>query len=150
MKKVNTHLVRGMKLTFLQFLLALICVGISWADDASAQEMLNRRLSLTMKNETIKTVLRSIEKNANVKFSYSPQIVRSKQLVSMRVQNSTLKDVLEKLLVPLQVTFSVSGEQIILARSPEPSVRIELGEPAEVVEAPADRIVSGVVSDEKG
>ncbi|WP_227698981.1 SusC/RagA family TonB-linked outer membrane protein [Spirosoma radiotolerans] len=139
-----------MKRTFFQLLLALTCVGVSWADDASGQELLDRRLSLTIQHESIKTVLRSIEKAANVKFSYSPQIVRSKQLVSMRVQNSTLKDVLEKLLVPLQVSFSIAGEQIILARSSASSVTIELGDPVGGVEAPTDRTISGVVTDEKG
>ncbi|RYF62931.1 MAG: hypothetical protein EOO39_29415, partial [Cytophagaceae bacterium] len=98
MKKVTPYLLRCMKCTVFQLMLALTFAGVSWADNASGQEMLDRRVSLTIQHESIKTVLRSIEKAANVKFSYSPQIVRSKQLVSMRVQNSTLKDVLEKLL----------------------------------------------------
>ena len=150
MKNVNPYLIRLMKRTFLQLLLALLCVGVSWATDVSAQELLNRRVSLVIQDQPIKAVLRSIEKAANVKFSYSPQIVRSKQLVSMRVNNSTLKEVLDKLLTPLNVNFSIAGEQIILAHSVESPVSIQLGEPAEGVQAPAERTLSGVVSDEKG
>ncbi len=139
-----------MKRTFLQLLLALLCAGVSWATDVSAQELLNRRLSLTIQDQPIKTVLRSIEKATSVKFSYSPQIVRSKQLVSMRVNNSTLKEVLDKLLTPLNVNFSIAGEQIILARTAESPVSIQLGESVDGVQAPAERTISGVVSDERG
>ncbi|WP_240625463.1 SusC/RagA family TonB-linked outer membrane protein [Spirosoma pollinicola] len=125
-------------------------MSVSWARDVTAQELLNRRISLTIQDQNIKTVLHSIEKAANVKFSYSPQIVRSRQLVSMRVQNSTLKEVLEKLLIPLKVDFSISGEQIILARTVESPVNIQVGEAIDGNEAPAERTVTGVVSDEKG
>ncbi len=147
MKKVNLYLLEFMRLTCLQLLVALLFMGSAWADDVSAQELLNRRLSLTIQDQTIKNALRSIENAANVKFSYSPQIVRSKQLVSMRIQNSSLKEVLEKLLIPLNVTFTISGEQIILARTPESAVNIQLGEN---LEAPAERAITGIVSDEKG
>ncbi len=150
MKIVNSYLLRLMQLTGLQLLMAVLFMSVSWAGDVSAQELLNRRISLTIRDQNIKTVLHSIEKAANVKFSYSPQIVRSRQLVSMRVQNSTLKEVLEKLLVPLKVDFSISGEQIILARTVEAPVTIQAGEAIEGVEAPAERIVTGVVADEKG
>jgi TonB-linked SusC/RagA family outer membrane protein len=150
MKKVNPYLLRCMKITFIQILLALFFVGISLANDASAQELLNRRLSLNIQKENMKTVLRSIEKAANVRFSYSPQIVPSRRLVSLRVQNSTLKDVLEKLLPPLQVSFSVSGDQIILARTPESPVGLQEEEYIEAIIAPEDRTISGKVTDEKG
>ncbi|ARK13766.2 SusC/RagA family TonB-linked outer membrane protein [Fibrella sp. ES10-3-2-2] len=150
MKKVNYYVLRLMKLTCLQLLIAQIFMGIAWAGDVSAQELLNRRINLMIQDQNMKNALRSIEKAANVKFSYSPQIVRSRQLVSMRVQNSTLKEVLEKLLVPLNVNFTISGEQIILARPAQSSVDIQLGEPVGENEAPAERTITGIVSDEKG
>lgn len=150
MKNIYPYWLRLVKRTFLQLLLALLCAGVSWATDVSAQELLNRRLSLAIQDQPIKAVLRSIEKAASVKFSYSPQIVRSKQLVSMRVNNSTLKEVLDKLLTPLNVNFSIAGEQIILARTAESPVSIQLGESADGVQAPAERTISGVVSDERG
>ncbi|AUD04812.1 SusC/RagA family TonB-linked outer membrane protein [Spirosoma pollinicola] len=150
MKIVNSYLLRLMQLTGLHLLIAVLFMSVSWARDVTAQELLNRRISLTIQDQNIKTVLHSIEKAANVKFSYSPQIVRSRQLVSMRVQNSTLKEVLEKLLIPLKVDFSISGEQIILARTVESPVNIQVGEAIDGNEAPAERTVTGVVSDEKG
>ena len=150
MKTTKLYLLRLMQLTGLQLLLAVFFMGASWAHDASAQELLDRRISLTIQGQYIKTVLRDIEKAASVKFSYSPQIVRSRQLVSMRAQNSTLREVLEKLLVPLNVDFSVSGEQIILARTVESPVTIQAGDAVGDVDAPAERTVTGVVSDEKG
>nr|WP_293841559.1 SusC/RagA family TonB-linked outer membrane protein [uncultured Arsenicibacter sp.] len=150
MKKVNARLVRCLQLTVLQCLTALLFVGVSRAGDASAQEVLNRRLSLTIQNENVKNVLRAIEKAANVRFSYSPQVVPARMLVSMRVQNSTLKQVLEKLLSPSKVSYSVAGEQIILARTAEAPITIQLGEVEEPVDVPLDRTVTGVVTDEKG
>ncbi len=150
MKKVNPYVLRFMKLTGLQLLIAMFFMGITWANDVSAQELLDQRISLVIQNQHMKNALRSIEKAANVKFSYSPQIVHARQLVSMRVQNSTLKEVLEKLLTPLNVTFQLTGEQIVLARTAESPVDIQLGESTEGIDAPAERTVTGVVSDEKG
>ncbi|GAB3745720.1 TonB-dependent receptor [Spirosoma pomorum] len=134
----------------MHILLSLLFVGVSWANDVSAQELLNRRLTLNVQGEHIKAALRSIEKAANVKFSYSPQIVPARRLVSMRVQNSTLKDVLEKLLAPLMVSYSVSGEQIILTRSTTDVITIESVEPVDEGTVPLDRTVFGTVRDEKG
>lgn len=150
MKKLHPSLFRLLTMACLQCLIALWFMGGVWAADVSAQELLSRRVSLTVQQQTIKAVLRSLEKAANVKFSYSPQVVRSRQLVSMRVQNSSLNEVLEKLLVPLHVQYTVSGEQIILARNEESPVSIQLGEADDVADAPADRSVTGIVTDERG
>ncbi|WP_461103227.1 SusC/RagA family TonB-linked outer membrane protein [Spirosoma koreense] len=139
-----------MKLTCLQLAIALLFVGVSWADDVSAQELLDRRVSLSIQDQNIKSALRSIEKAANVKFSYSPQIVRSKHLVTMRVMNGTLKEVLEKLLTPLKVNFSIAGEQIVLARTADAPISIQVGDALDETTAPAERTITGVVSDEKG
>ncbi|WP_168207731.1 TonB-dependent receptor [Spirosoma sp. KCTC 42546] len=145
-----------MKITCVQALLAVLFMSASWATDVTAQELLDRRLSLTVRNENIKAVLRDIEKMADVKFSYSPQIVPAKRLVSFSMQNTTLREVLENLLSPLRVSYNVSGQQIILTRVPnDPSVGLTLPTPTEqpqtVLEPErVDRAVTGVVTDEKG
>ncbi|QKZ15716.1 SusC/RagA family TonB-linked outer membrane protein [Spirosoma sp. KUDC1026] len=68
----------------------------------------------------------------------------------MRVQNTPLKDVLEKLLTPLHVDYSVTGEQIVLTRAPNNVINIESIDPIRAYQAPVDRTITGTVLDEKG
>lgn len=150
MEKVNYFLVACRQLALLSALLLIHCVPVVGATDLPAPELLSRRISMSVEKQSVKTVLRSIEQAAKVKFSYSPQVVRARQLISLRVQNSTLQDVLDKLLTPLQVSYTVAGEQIILARTVAESMTIQLNEAGESIEVAADQTISGVVSDEKG
>ncbi|MBO0948959.1 SusC/RagA family TonB-linked outer membrane protein [Fibrella forsythiae] len=150
MKKVNLYLIRGMKLTLIQLVLAILFTDASRATNADAQDLLNRRLTVQVRNENMRAALRTIERVADVKFSYSPQVVQSKRLVSLNAQNTTLKEVLDQLLIPIQVRYSVAGQQIILSR-----LSVSLAEPApeqpeNIPDAIVDRVISGTVTDEKG
>ncbi|CAG5002524.1 TonB-dependent receptor P26 [Dyadobacter sp. CECT 9275] len=142
-----------MKITFVQIVLAFLFVGVSWATDVSAQELLNRTISIHVQNENIKTVLHMIEKNADVRFSYSPQVVPPKRTVSLKADNVTVGEVLDNLLSPLQVGYIVSGRQIILSRKTNSTEKKEAREEKteEVIPLKANvKSVSGKVTDDTG
>ncbi len=151
MKKVYPDLKRYMKITFAQIVLAFLFVGVSRATDVSAQELLNRTLSIHVQKQNIKQVLNLIEKNAGVKFSYSPQVVSAKRLVSFSADNASLKRVLDDLLTPIQVDYVVSGIHIILSRRNMPNEPDPQREkPNQVIQQKsAEKSVSGKIVDEK-
>lgn len=150
MEQINYYLPIYKRIVLVVALLLVQCARATQATDLPAPELLNRRISLSIERQSVKSVLRTLEQAAKVKFSYSPQVVRARQLISLRVQNSTLQDVLNKLLTPLQVSYTVAGEQIILARTVAESMTIQLNEAGESIEVAAEQTISGVVSDEKG
>lgn len=107
------YLVTAMKVTLVPFLVSLLFTGLSFAKDGLAQELLMRPISIQADQEDLKSVLASIEKTTKVRFSYVPSLVQ-KQKVSISATNQRLDVVLEKLLIPLQIKYSVSGNYIIL------------------------------------
>ncbi len=103
-----------MKISLVQLFIACLFMSVSWANDANAQEILNRRLSIQVSDMKIKNVLATIEKSTNVKFSYSPQVIQSSRKVTINMDDITLGAILSKILTPLQIGYNVVGNQIIL------------------------------------
>ncbi len=101
------------KVTFIPFLISLLFTSFAIANNGLAQELLNREISIEVNRQDLKSVLMSIEKSANVKFSYVPSLIKN-QKVSLSASKSTLNSVLDALLIPLQIKYSVSGDYIIL------------------------------------
>lgn len=103
-----------MRISITQLCLALLCVGLSYAKGSYAQELLEKRITLRAEEKSIKTILSKIESESNLKFVYSPASIKADRIVSINVQNKILKDVLENLFVPLEISYRVSGEKVIL------------------------------------
>ncbi|GAB4043362.1 TonB-dependent receptor [Spirosoma litoris] len=133
-----------MKITCVQLLLALISVGLTVARDGLAQDLLNRPISIQFDNRDLKTILRRIEKAANVKFTYVPQVIDMQPKVSIQASNDPLETVLDRLLKPLNITYQVSGNYIVLRKESSSTVS------PLVVPITLDQTISGTVVDEKG
>lgn len=106
-----------MRLTLLQLLLAVIFVNVSLATDGSAQDVLSRRITLQVSNKNVSSVLSRIEKLADVKFSYSPDLIQADKRISMSTIDEPLSQVLLALLNPLQVKYEMVGNRFVLTRS---------------------------------
>mgnify|MGYP003672385609 CR=1 FL=1 len=142
-----------MKITIVQILFAILFMGVSWAHDVTAQELLNRTISFDVKNQNIKNVLHIIEKNADVRFSYSPQVVPAKRLVTLKAENLSVGEILDNLLTPLHVNYIVTGRQIILSRKAINTEK-KYDQEVKLMEAsslqPNIKSISGKVTDESG
>lgn len=147
MKQLNRLLIQCMKISLVQVALACVFIGVSWAETLSAQELLQQRLSINVSRQKMKTVLSEIERQTTVRFSYSPQVIRSGQPVTLNLTDRPLNEVLERLLTPLQIRYELSGKQVILSRQPEEA--FPPGEESMIALPPA-QTVSGKVTDEKG
>lgn len=106
-----------MKVSFIQLLMAVVCMGIAYAHDANGQEILEQRISLKATNEDLKSTLSTIERSVKVRFIYNPKEIKVNQKVSFDAKNETLKSLLEKVLSPLKISFEVTGKQIALFKS---------------------------------
>ena len=143
-----------MKLSLIQCVIAVIFAGVSLARDVSAQELLNRKISIQIENQAVITILTSIEKQADVKFTYRPKLIASSQKLSLNVTNETLSQVLDKILNPMKIKYKTIGNQIVLSRVATAENSSALGPnngtPSVSMEAVADLQVTGTVIDEKG
>ncbi|TDB67908.1 TonB-dependent receptor [Arundinibacter roseus] len=138
-----------MKFTLAQGLVMLVMAGISYALPTKAQEYLDKRLSLKVYNQEIKTVLTDIEKATDVRFVYSSQVVGSSLRVSIQKTNVTLGEILDNLLKPLKISYELEGRKIILSpaqsASPRQSSWVE-----EIRVTVPKQILNGKVVDETG
>ncbi|QHV97836.1 TonB-dependent receptor [Spirosoma endbachense] len=139
-----------LQIVFLQLVLSVVFWGISSANGGYAQELLNKRISLKVENRSIKQVLNEIEKSAEIRFIYSSSLIRSERKITLTLDNSTLGEVLENILKPLQLEYKVLGRQIVLNRAELKTSSIQNAGPSLVIENPVDMPIKGTVKDEKG
>lgn len=143
--------VRIMKISSLQILLAIFLTNVNFAFDGKAQEVLNRRVSISAQNQDVELIIKRIEKLANVQFLFSREIIQSKRKVTYQAKNEQLSQVLAQILTPLNLSYEVIGQQIVLKREtataiPNQQTSISDGQP----EATQDRQISGRVLGEDG
>lgn len=142
---------RFMRFTLTQIVVSILFLSISYAHKMHAQDFMNQQLTLNFQGTEIKKVLQRIEKSTQVQFMYSSNVLQNNRKVSLTVNNERLSDVLENLLTPLQVSYEVEGNRILLKRSKAentsstPSHSFLLDK-----ESPVDQQVSGKVTDENG
>ena len=109
---------RLMKISLLQIFLGGIVAGVGYAHPSDAQELLRASVTVNVRNESVMTLLQSIEKQVNVVFSYQKGVLSSGEKISLDVTNEPLGAVLEKVLTPRGVSFQVlRNKQIVLRRT---------------------------------
>ncbi len=90
----------------------IICLACS----AAAQSPLNKQVSFEVRNEKLEDVLGVLSNKGNFYFSYSSNIIRKDSVVSLKVVNKTIKQVLDVLLKGYE--YKENGNYIIIKKSP--------------------------------
>ncbi len=115
----------------LQPLCFVLLSGMAVAHSTAAQPSLTQAVTLNAEGTTVYNVLGDIEKQTDVHFQYSRQLIQAGRRVSLQATGQPLAEVLSTLLVPLRIRYTLTPDGIVL-------------KPA------ADTPVSGRVVDEKG
>ncbi|QNE40841.1 SusC/RagA family TonB-linked outer membrane protein [Hymenobacter sp. NBH84] len=82
------------------------------------QVVLERHVSFQAESQTIESVLKQLEKQLDVHFVYSPQLIGSSRRVTLRVTDEPLEKVLNELLAPRKAQFEVRKGRVILSHAP--------------------------------
>lgn len=72
------------------------------------------RISLTVKNKTIKEVFREIENKSQFIFIYNDKVIDAKKNVSVTAKDETVDQILQKVLIGTNATYKISDRQIII------------------------------------
>lgn len=136
-----------MKFSCAQLIIAALLSTISMARVSEAQEVLNNRVTIQMQNQDVRKVLTTIEEQAKVKFLYSSSLIKAERKISVNLQQQQLGEALKTILNPLNLSYEVSGKQIVLKR-----IKLETQnlEPQKFKNQTVDRTISGLVSDAGG
>lgn len=105
-----------MRIALVNIVLSAVLITICAAADVSGQEVLDRKVTLNIKNKSVKEVLTAIEENAEVRFTYTNKVIKGTKKVSLNVVNTEVREVLDKLFQS-KILYEVIGGQIVLMPS---------------------------------
>ena len=134
------------------YIFFLVTAASSYANKTNAQDVLQKKITLTYEKQEIKKVLLQIEELTKVRFVYSPEIIQSDRKVDIKVKSKKLSEVLNELLKPLGIQYEVVDDYIVLTKANALFVPdLKTGDVVMVEAAPpAERTISGTITDDKG
>ena len=137
---------RIMKFLSIQAFLGILLASFVYAHDLSGQSIMDKEVSLQFDRTPLKKVLTRIEEVTNVKFSYSPSLIKADQKVSIDVSNRKLAVLLDELLNPIGISYKVIADRISLFKDADPKTHsnVELSSRSRVTFT-----VTGTVLDEE-
>lgn len=127
-------------------ILVMLLLCLNWAGIAKAQ-VLDKKVSLQYKNNTIEEALKDISKKHQVNFSYSSNVVPLKKRITLTITDKPLRFALKELFKGTDITFEALGSQIVLKKTPKKTVPEDKGSipaldtSATVIEDKADSII---------
>lgn len=136
-----------MRMTLVQLLLLSVSLSVSYASDGYGQEVLNKRISIRMGDKAVKAVLSAIESKTDIRFIYSPKLIQAERLISVNAQNQPLGNVLETILKPLQISYRLIGNDIVLSQVSE---SINMNSAPATESARLEEVITGTITDESG
>ena len=104
----------AMKITFLQVWVLLFFSSVIYAKGVFGQPIIYRKLTLTANNTPLKSVIKSIESDLNIKFGFSGNTINASQKLTFSVKDVLLKDFLDEEFVPLNIGYKLVDNQLIL------------------------------------
>lgn len=132
-----------MRISLMQLILATVAVTLVSAAEMKGQAALDRKISLNLSDANVSEVLKKIENQAGVTFSYRTKVIPTTDKVTIEVSNTPLRAVLKQLLGD-EVVFLVRNDEILL------KLKENRGNTEASEAAPVAVEVSGTVYDESG
>jgi len=130
-----------MKITFSQLLIALLLYSVTYAKSTSAQ-ILDKIVSVTIKEPNLESALKVIEKSAGVKFVYSKSVIQTNKQVNFTANAQRLDAVLNSVL-PEQISYQLINDRIVLSNKKS----VDNNAPAAKTNASAIPIKGKITSD---
>ena len=106
-----------MKITLSQLLFIILMTGITYSKPTSAQKILDKRVSLSVRDESLGNVLKLLNKNHHIEFVYNQELVKTSDKITASYNNQTVKAVLESILPQHAIAYEVFKSKIILTHA---------------------------------
>jgi len=160
--KYKPLLLKIMRITFLQSILVFSIMGSVYANGVKAQAVLDTKISIKETDSQLRLVLQKLGKEYQIEFVYSPDIINEKLVVNVDMRRKKLSDVLRKILQPLNLSFDMVGDVIVIRNfngDPEnvpfssttwSSSEAQANQSERIIPVEAQVVITGKVTDEKG
>lgn len=104
---------------FLTFIALILLLLLAVQTKLAAQSILEKKVTVNLKNETLKKALDKITASSGITFTYNEQIADSKIKISIKYDKELLKQVLSNISAAHPVKFSELGQEIHVWLEPE-------------------------------
>jgi TonB-linked SusC/RagA family outer membrane protein len=104
----------AMRVGFLQALLIVYLGSYAYYNNAEAQGILDKIVSVSVEKGQLKDVFNLLKNQTGARFVYSSKTIEAGRKVSIKASQKKLSDVLEELLAPFGITFKLIKDRIIL------------------------------------
>lgn len=143
-------LIRILKITLFQFVLALVFSSFALANNVADQVKLDTKITITISDMDLSGALSKIEKKANVKFSYYSRMAQLSQNVSANATHKSLSNLLTKALTTLNIKYSEVSNRIVLQKESTLDENTNQTQKNQLEAAISQITIKGKVTDEKG
>ncbi|MDN5286468.1 MAG: SusC/RagA family TonB-linked outer membrane protein [Mucilaginibacter sp.] len=106
-----------MRITFIQIMISTMLTGMAYSNTLNAQNILDKKISISLSNTTLVDVLTHLQKNDKVKFIYSSTAINGLQKVTINMENQSLKNVLDEVLKSKGISYEVLQDRIVLGKA---------------------------------
>ena len=135
-----------MRITLAQTLIMAVFSTLVSADALRGQGIMDRKVSINVRNAEMKSILMEIEKQTSVVFTYRANLIKGLKNVSFSTSDGRLGDVLAELLSPNVIVLALDDEEEIILK---PNAETRHARNISVAENLV-AVVTGVVTDEAG
>src|SRR5687768_14010892 len=104
-------------------LMFLFVVAIPFMADAQAR-LLDKKLSLKLRGETVEASLKKISTAGGFVFSYNPAIMDAKKQITHEFMNKSIREILD-IIFEGTIEFKARGKYVILTSRPQSPSRRE-------------------------
>ncbi|MFT3946990.1 MAG: carboxypeptidase-like regulatory domain-containing protein [Agriterribacter sp.] len=107
-----------MRLSLLSMIVICSSIMSLSAKNVKGQELLDKKISITLKNETLFEALEKIRKQADIQLFYATNIIDPSDKVNISANKTSLREVLNDLLAPYMLNYIVSNNKIVIRKTP--------------------------------
>ena len=106
-----------MRLSLLVVIVLCSSIMSLLAKNANGQELLDKKISISLRNESLFDALERIRRQADIQFFYAANIIDPSEKVNITAKKIPLKDLLGELLAPYMLNYIVSKDKIVIRKN---------------------------------
>lgn len=114
----------------------------------------NTKLSVNLKNATVKEVIKAIENQSDILFFYREGQIDLNRRVSIHSDAKQLKEILDEIFNGTDNIYIISDRQVVIGRAPRRELKAQLTalqkDIKTIIEQPQQKEITGLVTDSSG
>ena len=111
---------------------------------------LAQNISLSEKSTSLKRVLKKISNQSGVAFFYDEELLKKSHPVDVNITNAPLKQALDLVFKDQGITYEIVSSKLVTLKERAPEIKQPLPSGTTAVSPPADTVITGTVTNEKG